>query len=66
MSQDHVPAWEELKLKNWTCPNCGGTKVQQKAWIELNTEKLVDFIDINDEEDYWCPDCKQRHIPELK
>jgi len=50
------------KLKNvivFVCSECGSKKVQAKAWVNLNNNK-IDFSlsESGDKEDYWCEDCE--------
>lgn len=45
----------------WRCKNCKGTKVQvtAKAWLDMNTEKLMEVATEWDPEvnETWCEDC---------
>jgi len=43
----------------WTCSTCGGTNVQTTAWIDPNTDRVVDCEGPLD--DNWCEDC-QEHV----
>lgn len=38
------------------CPVCGGRRVQQKAWIDVNTRKILD-ANMYEADDTYCPDC---------
>lgn len=51
------------KIK-YHCPICNGINVQGKAWADLNgREKEIEFLETNDEEDFWCKDCEEHIIP---
>lgn len=41
----------------WTCPQCGGTRVQRTAWLDANTSAELDIDPPFDH--YWCPDCAE-------
>mgnify|MGYP006276260139 FL=1 len=51
----------------WACTNCGGTRLNQDAWVDPNTEKVIATFD-----DFYCKDCdtqcqiEQRPIKEKK
>jgi hypothetical protein len=49
----------------WLCPNCGSDRVQQKSWINLNDNSIDSdsSSDLNDEEDFYCQDCEEHHVP---
>ncbi len=40
----------------FVCEWCGSEEVNQSAWVNVNTEKLVDFVD---ESSFWCEDCNE-------
>ena len=41
----------------WKCAECGGDNVQVKAWIDPNTNEIVEIM--SDEiVDCWCEDCE--------
>ena len=43
------------------CSECGSDKVQEKQWVEINTNKLCGSASSNSKNDildYWCPDCE--------
>lgn len=44
----------------FVCSECGSKKVQAKAWVNLNNNK-IDFSLSEDgrTEDYWCEDCEE-------
>jgi len=41
----------------WVCKKCKSNNVQQRAWIDLNTQNIVDYIDDGSEADFYCMDC---------
>lgn len=45
---------------SWVCSYCGSEEVSQSAWVNINTEKLVDFID---EDSYSCDICDEDAKP---
>lgn len=47
--------------KLYTCASCGSHNVQQKAWVSLNNNTDIDFIETSDKEDLWCVDC-EKHV----
>lgn len=56
-----------MKTLKFYCPICNSTNVQGKAWADLNdTKREIEFIESNDEEDFWCKDCEKHIIPVLK
>lgn len=45
---------ESYKL---VCENCGGTNIETKAWVDVNTNEVLDDCSDGDIEDNWCRDC---------
>ena len=41
---------------SWVCEWCGSEDVNQSAWVNVNTEEIVDFVDTSS---YWCQDCNE-------
>ena len=41
------------KKQIYSCTNCGGTDIQEQAWVEVNTCKIIDMTGI----EFYCPDC---------
>jgi len=39
------------------CSECNGSNIEQKAWIDPNTDSILDSCSDNEEEDNWCRDC---------
>jgi len=39
------------------CENCGCDKIQEKYWVEVNSKKLMDYVDDCDDYPNYCPDC---------
>ena len=48
---------------DWVCDKCGSQEISQSAWVNINTEKLVDFVDNST---YWCDKCKEEVNPIMK
>ena len=44
----------------WVCDYCGSEEVSQGAWVDINTETLVDFMDNSN---YWCDICEDEVSP---
>ena len=44
----------------WVCRYCGSEEVSQSGWININTEKIIDFVD---ESSYWCDTCNEETKP---
>jgi transcription elongation factor Elf1 len=45
----------------FVCTSCKSENVSQSAWVNINTEKLVDFVD---ESSFWCDSCQKETTPE--
>ena len=37
------------------CAECGGTNIQARAWVDINTQGFIEWCD---EGDNWCEDCE--------
>lgn len=47
----------------WLCSNCESDNVEQKSWVNMNTE-TARFVNIDGEiTEYYCNDCKEHHFP---
>ena len=70
---DNAETWEELdKFDNtheseskdmddmWVCDYCGSEEVSQSGWVNINTEKLNDFIE---DSSFWCHNCSEETSP---
>ena len=44
----------------YTCEKCGGDNVQVKAWVNPNTNEIIETMS-DEVEDCWCEDCEE-HI----
>jgi len=40
----------------YVCEKCGCKDVEEKAWVRINTGKLVDIVE---DETPWCPQCEK-------
>jgi len=38
------------------CEKCGSSDVEEKAWVKINTGKIVETIE---GDDFWCCQCEQ-------
>jgi hypothetical protein len=45
----------------WVCPACGSDEVEGLAWITLNTEEIVSWVESSE---HWCPECEEhfKHV----
>lgn len=50
---------KKIKPETTVCLLCGGTNVETKAWIDVNTNEVLDFCSDGDSEDNWCRDCEE-------
>lgn len=50
----------------WVCRKCKSNNVQQRAWVDLNTERIVDYIDDGSVENYYCEDCDEHQYVEQR
>lgn len=48
----------------WVCSECGGDNVQVKAWINPNTDEIIESMG-SEIEDTWCEDCEKHTGVEL-
>ena len=39
------------------CSKCGGTNVQIKQWVDINTNKLSGDVSDGEKQDNFCLDC---------
>ena len=44
----------------WRCRNCGSLAVQQRAWVNVNTNDIDSLID-GGRGDYYCETCEQHN-----
>ena len=40
----------------YVCEKCSCKDVEEKAWVRINTGKLVDIVE---DEAPWCPNCEE-------
>lgn len=52
--EDENPTFE---MPVWCCSVCKSTKIQCKAWIDINTREVIDTLEEAEEDPYYCPDC---------
>ncbi len=41
----------------WVCQHCGGTKIEKRAWVDVNALEWVEDCDGGDGEDIYCRSC---------
>lgn len=46
-------------MGKYVCKTCNSENVEQKVWIDLNTELTTDSCSDEDIEDNWCRDCTE-------
>lgn len=46
------------KTYKLVCENCGGTNIMCKAWVDPNSDNVIDSCSDEDIEDNWCDDCE--------
>ena len=44
----------------WVCGYCGSEEVSQSGWVNINTEKLNDFVE---DSSFWCDNCNEEISP---
>ena len=42
-------------MSKYICENCGSSDVEEKAWVNINTGKIVDIVE---SESPWCSNCE--------
>jgi hypothetical protein len=47
---------KEADLNTLVCTKCGSDKIEQRAWIQVNTNKFMEWEDEADKNCY-CPNC---------
>lgn len=40
----------------YVCPDCGSPSIQYEAWVDANTNEVVDAVECAD---YWCGECEE-------
>lgn len=46
----------------WCCPGCGSTRVQETAWLWVNTGELTGDSGIDGPRGvFWCEDCEEEY-----
>ena len=46
-------------MSKLVCEKCKGTNVETKAWVDANTDEVLDSATNGDEDDNWCRDCEE-------
>ena len=46
-------------MSKCVCEECGSDQVEQKAWVDLNTNDVLDSCSDGDIEDNWCRECME-------
>lgn len=39
------------------CAECNGTNIEQKSWVDPNSDTILDSCSDGEVEDNWCRDC---------
>ena len=54
--------------REWVCDFCGSEKLNEKVWVNLNEEAVIDgelyvkYVEQADD-NYWCDGCNEEAIP---
>ncbi len=47
----------------WVCGKCGSREVESLAWVDMNTDQVLDGTGDYDDANYWCRKCNEHtHI----
>ena len=49
------------KITLLICSHCGSTNVQNKAWVNANTNEFVSDCSDGNNDDFYCEDCRGNH-----
>ena len=52
---------KKIEPETIVCSECGSTNVETKAWVDANTDEVLDSCSDGDIEDNWCRDC-EKHV----
>ena len=44
----------------WVCDYCGSEEVEEKVWVNMNTQEIIDTTSIDD---YYCDTCQDETKP---
>lgn len=47
----------------WVCANCGSPRVEQKFWVDINTNEIMSPASDGESDDNWCDECSSH--PEI-
>jgi hypothetical protein len=47
------------KTYKLVCELCGGTNIEQRAWVDPNTDIVLDSCSDGEIDDNWCNDCNE-------
>ena len=50
-------------MAKYVCSKCGSEHIQVKAWIDPNTNEIIDWVE---DEECWCEDCQEIRHWEIK
>ena len=48
-----------MKKTKLVCKECGSSNIEVKAWINPNTDKVLDSVSDEDIKDNWCNECSE-------
>lgn len=62
-SKDHIyhvakEVSELISPTIWVCPECGSEDVQESAWLEVNTGKVISAGLDGPRDRFWCEGCE--------
>ena len=43
----------------FVCSECKGENVEQRHWVDVNTDKVLSSCYEGDDDDNWCRDCEE-------
>lgn len=44
----------------WVCDYCGSEEVEEKVWVNMNTQEIIDTTSVDD---YYCDTCQDETKP---
>lgn len=44
--------------EKYYCSTCGGTAVHETAWVDINSDEILQRGNDGPFDDYWCETCK--------
>jgi hypothetical protein len=53
---------KRLKNLDFVCSQCGKPDIEQKAWVNPNTDEVLDSCSDGDIQDNWCNVCEEHNL----